>query len=119
MATGQLSSVVRYLRKVSAGRLASSCTDATLLERFVSQRDEAAFEALVHRHGPMVLGLCRRILRNAHDVEDAFQATFLVLVHKAGSVRKRASLGHWLYGVAYRTALQARTDRARRRIHER
>jgi C-terminal peptidase prc len=119
MATGQLNSVVRYLRKVSAGQLASSCTDATLLERFVSQQDEAAFEALVHRHGPMVLGLCRRILRHAHDVEDAFQATFLVLVHKAGSVRKRASLGHWLYGVAYRTALQARTDVARRRVHER
>jgi len=119
MATGQLTSVVRYLRKVAASRLAAVCTDAVLLENFVDQRDEAAFEALVHRHGPMVLGLCRRMLRNSHDAEDAFQATFLVLVHKAGSVRKRASLGHWLYGVAYRTALQARTERARRRMHER
>src|SRR6266849_6832167 len=108
MATGQLSSVVRYLRKVSAGQLASSCTDAALLERFVTQRDEAAFEALVHRHGPMVLGLCRRVLRNSHDAEDAFQATFLVLVHKAGSVQKRASLGHWLYGVA--TGLPSRPE---------
>src|SRR2546421_12670117 len=97
MATGQLSSVVRYLRKVTARQLASSSTDATLLERFVSQRDEAAFEALVNRHGPMVLGLCQRILGNRHDAEDAFQATFLVLVHKAGSVRKQASLSHWLY----------------------
>jgi RNA polymerase sigma-70 factor (ECF subfamily) len=119
MATRQLSSVVRYLRTVRASRLAASLTDATLLERFISQRDEAAFEALVSRHGPMVFGLCRRVLGNAHDAEDAFQATFLVLVHKAGSVRKRTSLGHWLYGVAYRTALQARSDRARRRVHER
>ena len=119
MATGQLSSVVRYLRTVKAGRLAATLPDATLLERFVSQRDEAAFEALVSRHGPMVLGLCRRVLGNAHDAEDAFQATFLVLVHKAGSVRKRTSLSHWLYGVAYRTALHARSERARRRVHER
>jgi DNA-directed RNA polymerase specialized sigma24 family protein len=105
MATGQMSSVVRYLRKVAAHQLASSSTDASLLERFVNQRDEAAFEALVNRHGPMVLGLCQRILGNRHDAEDAFQATFLVLVHRAGSVRKQASLSHWLYGVAYRTAL--------------
>jgi C-terminal peptidase prc len=119
MVTAQLSSVVRYLRKVQAGRLAASLTDATLLERFISQRDEAAFEALISRHGPMVLGLCRRVLRNTHDAEDAFQATFLVLVHKAGSVQKRTSLSNWLYGVAYRTALQARSDLARRRVHER
>jgi RNA polymerase sigma factor (sigma-70 family) len=66
----------------------------------------------------MVLALCQRILGNRHDAEDAFQATFLVLVHKAGSVRKQASLSHWLYGVACRTALQARTDLARRRVHE-
>jgi C-terminal peptidase prc len=118
MATGQLKSVVRYLRKVTACQLASSSTDAVLLERFVSERDETAFEALLHRHGPMVLGLCRRVLRNAHDAEDAFQATFLVLVHKASSVRKLASLSSWLYGVAYRTALQARTELARRRVHE-
>jgi C-terminal peptidase prc len=118
MATGQLKSVVCYLRKVTACQLASSSTDAVLLERFVSQRDEAAFEALLRRHGPMVLGLCRRVLRNRHDAEDAFQATFLVLVHKAGSVRKFASLSSWLYGVAYRTALQVRTELARRRVHE-
>lgn len=118
MATGQLQSVVRYLRRVTACQLASSSSDAVLLERFVSQRDEAAFEALLRRHGPMVLGLCRRVLRNPHDAEDAFQATFLVLVHKAGSVRKHASVSSWLYGVAYRTALQARSELARRRLHE-
>src|SRR5262249_5179454 len=99
--------------------LASSCTDAILLERFVSHRDEAAFEALVLRHGPMVPGLCGRVLRNRHDVEEAFQATFLLLVPKAASLRNRASLGHWLSGVAYGTALQARTEVARRRFHER
>jgi RNA polymerase sigma factor (sigma-70 family) len=94
-------------------------TDGQLLECFVTWREEAAFEALVRRHGPMVLGVCRRVLRNAQDAEDAFQATFLILVRKAVSIRQRELLGNWLYGVAYRTALDARAAATRRRVRER
>src|ERR1700758_3394133 len=84
-------------------------TEGELLERFVAGRDEAAFEALVARHGPMVLGVCRQLLRDPNDVDDAFQATFLVLVRKAGTLGRRDLLGNWLYGVAYRVALRARS----------
>lgn len=93
-------------------------TDEQLLECFVSRRDEVAFEALVRRHGPMVLGVCRRVLRNLQDAEDAFQATFLVLVRKATSISQRERLGNWLYGVAYRTALAAKAENVRRRVRE-
>jgi RNA polymerase sigma factor (sigma-70 family) len=93
-------------------------TDEQLLECFIACRDEAAFETLVRRYGPMVLGVCRRVLHNPHDAEDAFQATFLVLVRKASSIGQRERLGNWLYGVAYRTALDARAAGARRLARE-
>src|SRR5262249_8695938 len=89
-------------------------SDGELLGRFVETHDEAAFTALVERHGPMVLRVCRRVLGHAQDAEDACQATFLVLVRKAASVRKRGSAASWLYGVAARTARKLRAERARR-----
>src|SRR5208282_5646922 len=92
--------------------------DDQLLERYLSRRDESAFEALVNLHGPMVLGLCRRILRDPRDIEDAFQATFLVLVRKAPVIRDRGLLSSWLYGVAYRVARRARNQTLRRRGRE-
>jgi RNA polymerase sigma factor (sigma-70 family) len=92
--------------------------DEELLQRFLARRDETAFEALVRRHGPMVLGVCRRILRDPHDAEDAFQATFLVLVRKAASLGRRDLLGPWLHAVARRTACKASTQRASRRARE-
>jgi RNA polymerase sigma-70 factor (ECF subfamily) len=96
--------------------------DGQLLERFEARRGEGAelaFAALVERHGPMVLRVCRGVLRDAHAADDAFQATFLVLARRAGSVRKRESVGSWLHGVAYRVARCARAAEARRRAHER
>jgi RNA polymerase sigma factor (sigma-70 family) len=103
-----------HLRRV----LEEPLGDADLLARFIERREESAFAALLKRHGPMVFGVCRRILGNPHDAEDAFQATFLVLARKAASVRPRESVGGWLYGVAYRTALEARTKISRRRSRE-
>src|SRR6516225_8007625 len=104
MATNRLHKALDHLRVA----VAPPETDTQLLAHFLACRDEAAFAALVRRHGPMVLGVCRRLLRHAQDAEDAFQAAFLVLARKAGSVLKREAVGSWLYMVAYRTALKAR-----------
>ena len=119
MAIGQDNSLVRHLRRAAFLQDAGEMTDGQLLERFLTGREEAAFEVLVRRHGPMVLGVCRRILSNAHDAEDAFQAAFLVLIRKGQSLRPRQTLGNWLYGVAYPTALKARAARWKRRSKER
>src|SRR5262252_4101227 len=117
MAGETLTAVVRDLGRLARLRADLALPDADLLERYVRARDEAAFEALLHRHGPLVYGVCRRLLSDAHDAEDAFQATFLILARKAGSVLPRSQLGNWLYGVAYKVASRART-RASRRTRE-
>jgi RNA polymerase sigma factor (sigma-70 family) len=118
MASQALTDFLRRLRGGCAVRGIGEQTDEQLLERFAICQDESAFEALVQRHGPMVLGVCRRLLADANDVEDAFQATFLVLVSKAVSIRTRTLLANWLYRVAYRVALRARANAARRRARE-
>lgn len=116
MATN-LNKVLEHLHRMFSP-LDGGSTDGQLLARFVAARDEAAFAALVRRHGPMVLGVCRRLLRHVQDAEDCFQATFLVLARKASAV-KSESVGGWLYAVAYRTSLEARALNARRRRRER
>lgn len=117
MSEGQRSTLLAYLRRL-VGSAASDSSDAELLERFAAQRDEAAFEALLRRHGPLVWNVCRRVLGEEHAAEDAFQATFLVLVRKAQSVGKRASIRSWLHGVALRVALRAKQQEQLRRRRE-
>ncbi|HVS38768.1 MAG TPA: DUF6263 family protein [Gemmataceae bacterium] len=103
-----LRTLIGRLRHVAGAPSAADVSDAHLLERFVQTRDRTAFELLVWRHGAMVLNVCRRVLRREHDAEDAFQAAFLTLVRKAGAIGNGASVGGWLYQVAYRIALRAR-----------
>jgi RNA polymerase sigma factor (sigma-70 family) len=117
MPTRPTSRVIEHLRRAVLPRDGAELGDGELLTRFIERRDEAALAALVTRHGPMVWGVCRRLL-SRHDAEDAFQATFLVLVRKASSVVPREMVGSWLHGVAHRTALQARRTAARRRTRE-
>lgn len=117
MTRGPLSRVLDNLQR-TIGPADSADSDARLMERFITHGDEHAFASLLRRHGPMVYGVCRRVLGNVDDAEDVFQATFLVLVRRARSLRSQASVGSWLYGVAYRTALEARRAMARRRAKE-
>jgi RNA polymerase sigma factor (sigma-70 family) len=119
MESAHWSPVLRYIRKIAAPKNIGQIPDEDLLHRFVTMHDEEAFAALVKRHASMVMGVCRRVLNDSHAAEDVFQATFLVLVRKARSIAKPGCLGPWLYGVAYRTALRARSDAAKRCLYER
>jgi RNA polymerase sigma factor (sigma-70 family) len=118
MATNQLSRVIQSLRSAALPDQRESWSDGQLLETYLSTREEAAFAALVHRHGQMVWGVCRRMLHSHQDVEDAFQATFLVLVRKAASIVPRDRIANWLYGVAHQTACKARATAAKRHGRE-
>src|SRR5262245_30103231 len=102
MAEHAFKRVLRKLRNVAAVQSYRELADRELLDRFIEAQDDAAFTALIERHGPMVLGVCRRALPSFQDAEDACQATMLVLARKAASVRKKTSLGVWLHGVARR-----------------
>src|SRR5437773_1558577 len=102
MTSGPLTTFLRRLRRLTARQGIDHLTDHQLLQRFTTQHEEAAFAALMHRHGPVVLGVGRRILHDPHAAEDVFQATFLVLARKAASIRKHQALASWLYRVAYR-----------------
>jgi RNA polymerase sigma factor (sigma-70 family) len=115
----QLDHLVQSIRQLAGAPPWTELTDRELLERFVTGRNEMAFAALVERHGGLVLGVCRRVLNHLQDAEDAFQATFLILARKAVSVRWQEEISDWLYAVAYRTALKARSQAARRQGRER
>ncbi len=119
MATGPVIPIIRHIRRIALLHDNGDISDGWLLDAFLKTKDETAFEALVKRHGPMVLGVCSRLLRNTHDAEDAFQATFIVLLRKAHAIRNRDLLGNWLYGVACRTAMKVRANAARRKAKER
>jgi RNA polymerase sigma factor (sigma-70 family) len=119
MATSRMSGFIQQLRRTMLLRDSAGLTDGQLLTDYIGDLAEASLAALVHRHGPMVWGVCRRVLRNYHDAEDAFQATFLVLVRKAASIESRELLANWLYGVAHQTALKARATAAKRNERER
>jgi hypothetical protein len=111
MSKGEMHSVLRHIRQMVGKTELGNRSDGQLLHQFISRRDEAAFAALVQRHGPMVLGVCRRLLRNSYDAEDAFQATFLLLVRNARSIARPESVSSWLYGVAFKIAVRARGRR--------
>src|SRR5215475_458124 len=112
-----LRTVLQQIHRLT-GNGPADLTDAELLQRFLGQRDQAAFEVLVWRHGSLVLGVCRRLLHREPDAEDAFQATFLALVREGGRISKRDSVGSWLYKVAYRVARKVQVRLARRAARE-
>jgi RNA polymerase sigma factor (sigma-70 family) len=118
MAVSRASPAVHTIRTLVQSHDARSASDASLVLRYVQTRDETAFEMLVRRHGPLVMRICRSVLRNEQDAEDAFQATFLVLFRRAASIQAPDRLVNWLYGVARRTALEARDAVARRQSKE-
>src|SRR5580704_12534080 len=118
MAAEPVSKLLEHVHRMAQGQECAQVPDGSLLDQFVTQRDESAFSALVQRHGQMVWGVCHRLLHSHHDTEDAFQATFLVLALKAASIVPRGMVANWLHGVAYRTALKARAISARRRRTE-
>jgi RNA polymerase sigma factor (sigma-70 family) len=119
MTSAQAGLVLQHIRRLGGTTRPDQPSDAQLLERFTVRRDEAAFAALVRRHGPMVLNVCRSVLRHEQDAEDAFQATFLVLARKADAIRRREAVAGWLYEVAHHVAVKAQADAARRRARER
>jgi RNA polymerase sigma factor (sigma-70 family) len=118
MPAAQSEPVLRFIRNLASREQAAGLPDQQLLGLFLTKRDEGSFAALVRRHGPMVLRVCLEVLHNEHDAEDAFQATFLVLSLKAGSVKKQQSVGSWLYGVAHHVATSLKRSLARRRSRE-
>jgi RNA polymerase sigma factor (sigma-70 family) len=115
MTTAPLDAILQHLRHLAPSAASGPPSDAELLGGFVARRDEAAFTELVRRHGPMVLGVCRNVLRQEEDAEDAFQATFLALARQASTIRLRESVAGWLCGVAYRLALKVQAARGRAR----
>ncbi|HEV3238705.1 MAG TPA: sigma-70 family RNA polymerase sigma factor, partial [Gemmataceae bacterium] len=119
MTARSFASVLHHLRKVAETHITESLADGQLLTRYLTQKDEGAFAALVSRHGPMVWGVCQRVLHHGPDADDAFQATFLLLTRKAAYIRKRESVGSWLHGAAYRIAAKARSAAVRRHEQER
>lgn len=119
MKSSGLANVLRYAYAVAGAQNARSLSDEALLEEYVHGNAHSAITSLVHRHGPMVMGVCRRMLASTHDADDAFQATFLVLVRQAKSIRKRKSIAAWLYGVAYKVSARLRMQSATRRHRER
>src|SRR5438105_347823 len=118
MAANPAGKILRYIRDFAEAEANKCLTDGQLLALFIQKREEAAFVSLLKRHGRLVWSICRHILRREQDAEDAFQATFLVLARRPGSIRKAEALGSWLHGVAYRVAMKAMKNMRKRRAHE-